>query len=44
MFDVPLKEQHWAHKWRVDVHNVDYSKNLNVKFTLEISEGHTQDV
>ena len=40
-FDVPLKEHGWSHEWCVDKHNVDSSKKLNGRCSLEISEGHT---
>ena len=43
-FDVPLKEQNWAQKWCVDVHNISSSKKLNGRGPLEIIEGHTQDI
>ena len=43
-FDVPLKEHDWGQKWCVDVQNIAYSKNLNGRCLLEISEGHTQDI
>ena len=40
-FDVQLKEQDWAQKWCVDVHNIDSSKNIKGRCALEKSEGHT---
>ena len=43
-FDVPLKEHDCSQKLCVDVHNIDSSKNIDVRFPLEISEGHTQEI
>ena len=43
-FDVPLKKYYWTQKWCVDVKNIDSYKNINGRCTLQISEGHTQDI
>ena len=43
-FDVSPIEHYRSQKWCVDVHTIYYSKKLSVSFSLEISEGHTQDI
>ena len=42
-FDIPLKKHDWSQKQCVDVHNIDYSKNINGRCLLEMSEGNTQE-
>ena len=43
-FKVPLKENYWAQKWCVDVHNISSSKKLDRTIPLEVSEGFTQEI